>query len=347
GGENNMLMHYAHGTGVMLDAAETDPAKRYKMVTKVEYAGGYNYMAVSWSADGLSWSDMVKWPKYNPPAESHNFIFRDKKDGKFKVITRTWQNGLRLSSICESSDFINWSEPREILRGDGFGDQIYSMPVIQYEGIYLGFASIFHEGNRSDESFDCVDCELTYATNPAHFNRVARGQSLIPRGSGHYPKGEFDCGCIYTAAPVEIDGKLCFYYMGGNGQHTNFRETVLARGFLEKDRFAYMQQLSPDRPASIPISRVRIYDEALRILADIGEGGSLEAPICPNRKAAPYEGYDYADCVMSPCGDGWLSIKFSKPFIDLGVKPTCLMLRFRNAKMYALEGDLESESIRY
>ena len=73
--ENNMLFRYAHGTGVFLDQEETNPAKRYKLVTKVEYPGGHTYMAVNFSEDGVHWGEMIPWPRWNPPADSHNFKF--------------------------------------------------------------------------------------------------------------------------------------------------------------------------------------------------------------------------------------------------------------------------------
>ncbi|MEG0942599.1 MAG: hypothetical protein RSD74_01805 [Angelakisella sp.] len=347
GGNNNLLLHYAHGTGVMLDEEETDPRKRYKLVTKIEYPGHYSYMAVSWSANGLDWHEPVRWPRYNPAADSHNFLFRDRRDGKFKVITRIWQGGQRLAAICESSDFYNWSEPVEIMRGDGFESQIYSMPVLQHEGLYFGFPSIFHEGDRSAPDFDRVDCELAYTAHLNHFDRVAAGQPLIERGAGSYPNGEFDCGCIYTAAPIKLDDKLCFYYMGGNGQHTNFRETCLARAFLEKDRFAYYTQRDPDRPGVLPASHMHIYGERLALIADVESDGSISCAVCPNRRQPPYPGYDYDDCTITPQEDGTLSIRFKKAFSDLRDRPTCVMINFTNAKIYAVTGDLETESIRY
>ena len=208
--ENNMIFRYAHGTGVFLDAEETDPAKRYKLVTKVEYPGSRTFMAVNFSEDGIHWGEMIPWPRWNPPADSHNFPFRDRVDGLFKVITRVWRNGVRISAICASRDFINWSEPVEILRGDGFESQVYSMPVFWYDGLYLGLASMFHEGDRSAENFDTVDLELTYASACDRFDRVAPYQYLIPRGKGSYPDGDFDCCCIYAAAPIDMgDGRLC------------------------------------------------------------------------------------------------------------------------------------------
>lgn len=344
---NNMVFRYAHGTGIFLDEEETDQKKRYKLVTKVEYPGGFDHMAVNFSEDGLHWGKMIPWPTYNPAADSHNFPFRDKKDGKFKVITRTWKNGVRLSAICESADFINWSEPKEILRGDGFESQVYSMPVFQYEGLYLGLASMYHEGDRGASDFDTVDCELKYATAPETFDSVLKGEALIPRGKGMYPNGDFDCGCVYAASPIEEDGRLLVYYMGGNGRHTDFRETSFGRGWLEKDKFAYFQQKNQADLAVIATAQFHIYGERVRILADMEEAGSLEAAFydCWNGKA--YEGYDFGDCHMELCEDGYYELRFAKPMLGLGIHNVCILLRFRGVKVYALEGELVSVANRY
>lgn len=345
--DNNMVFRYAHGTGIFLDEAETDQSKRYKLVTKVEYPGGHNYMAVNFSEDGIHWGEMIPWPKYNPQADSHNFPFRDKKDGKFKMVTRTWKNGVRISSICESIDFINWSEPKETIRGEGFESQVYSMPVFQYEGLYLGLASMFHEGNRSAPDFDTVDCELKYASTTDVFDSVAKGQYIIERGEGHYPTGEFDCGCIYSGVPVEDGDKLWFYYMGGNGQHTNFRETSFGRGYLEKDKFAYYEQDLQDKEAVLPTAFFHFYGEAFSLLADKEDGGSFSVALYDRWNGQAYEGYDFKDCIQKPQENGYTSVSFAKPLLELGIRSACIVIRFSGAKIYALAGDLEVVSIRY
>lgn len=345
---NNMLFRYAHGTGVFLDEAETDPAKRYKLVTKVEYPGSHTYMAVNFSEDGIHWGEMIQWPRWNPQADSHNFPFRDKVDGLFKVITRTWKNGLRISSLCSSRDFINWSEPKEILRGDGFESQVYSMPVFWYDGIYLGLASMFHEGDRSAENFDTVDLELTYAATSDRFERVAPYQYLIPRGQGRYPNGEFDCGCIYAAAPLDMgDGRLCFYYMGGNGFHTNFRETSFARGFLYKDRFAWYEPRDAGKEAVLPTCRMNIYGNELAVLADAEGSGEWSAAVCPNWKSEPFEGFDFSDCVLTPLEEGYTRIRWKRELMDLENAVVSIVFRFRKTKLYALRGEVVRCGERY
>lgn len=346
--ENNLLFRYAHGTGVFLDKEETDPAKRYKMVTKVEYPGHRTYMAVNFSEDGVHWGEMIQWPRWNPPADSHNFPFRDKVDGLFKVITRTWKNGARISAICSSRDFINWSEPREILRGDGFESQVYSMPVFWYDGLYLGLASMFHEGDRSAENFDTVDCELTYASTSDKFDRAAPYQYIIPRGAGKYPTGAFDCGCIYAAAPIDMGDKLCFYYMGGNGRHTNFRETSFARGFLPKDKFAWYQQREANRPATLPTSRFNIYGNYLSVLADVEDGGEWSVALAPSWKDEPYEGFGFEDCELTPEADGYTRVQFrGRELMDLEIATVCLIFRFHKTKLYALRGEIVQQAERY
>ena len=346
--ENNMLFRYAHGTGVFLDQEETNPAKRYKLVTKVEYPGGHTYLAVNCSEDGVHWGEMIPWPRWNPPADSHNFPFRDKVDGLFKVITRTWRNGVRVSAICSSRDFINWSEPLEIIRGDGFESQVYSMPVFWYDGIYLGLASMFHEGDRSAENFDTVDLELTYASACDRFDRVAPYQYLIHRGQGRYPDGDFDCCCIYAAAPLDMgDGRLCFYYMGGNGQHTNFRETSFGRAFLPKDRFAWYEPREAGKEALLSTGRLNIYGNELRVLAETEEDGRWSVAVCPTWKSEPFEGFGFEDCTLTPGGDGYTQVQWKRKLMELENATVSLVFRFQKTKLYAFQGELIRTAERY
>lgn len=338
--DNNLLFRYAHGTGVFLDGEEQDPARRYKLVTKVEYSGGRNFMAVNFSEDGVRWGEMLPWPRGNPPADSHNYPFRDKRDGLFKVITRTWRDGVRISSLCASADFLNWSEPQEILRGDGFGDQVYSMPIFWADGLYLGLASIFHEGDRTAPDFDLVDCELTWAYRPEHFNRAAPGEYVIPRGPGQYPNGDFDCGCIYAAPPFEKDGKVWVYYMGGNGQHTNFRETSLARGYWEKGRYACYTVREPGREGVLRTALCSVIDDQLELLADVSGGGQLAAALY-DREGREVPGYGFADCQLLPGEDGYTRLRFQGGgLMALGTAAVSLAVRFQGAELYAMRGGL-------
>ena len=347
--DNNILMMYAHGTGVMMDEQELDPAKRYKLMTRVDYPGVPGFMAVSFSPDGIHWQELTRWPNHNPQADSHNFVFRDHTDGKFKLITRIWKNGMRVSAMCESSDFINWSEPVEVLRGRGYENQVYSMPVFRCGKLFLGLASVFHEGDMDAENFDCVDLELTLATNVKTFDFVAPDDPLIPRGAGRYPTGAYDCGCIYAAVPVEVDGTTYIYYMGGNGQHTNFRETSFCRAAFQKDKWAYLGLKDKARTAQVMTSQFHFYGTYFDLLAELENEDDLQIGLFDHyRDDQPLEGYGFEDARIEKTEDGYYRIRFAKPLLDLDRKNPSIVIRLKgDSKLFALRGDLTIATGRY
>lgn len=156
-----------------------------------------------------------------------------------------------------------------------------------------------------------------------------------------YPDGDFDCGCIYAAAPLDMgDGRLCFYYMGGNGHHTNFRETSFARGFLEKDKFAWYEPRDPEKEAVIPTCRLNIYGNELSVLADVAEGGEWSAAVCSNWKGEPLEGFGFEDCTLTPGEDGYTRIKWKRELMDLENAIVCIKFRFKKTRLYALRGEV-------
>lgn len=317
------------------------------LITKVEYNGNRHYMAVAFSEDGIHSTKPLEWPRYNPAADTHNFAMRDPRTGKFLLFTRIWKNGLRICARSESTDFINWTEPAEVLRGDGFASQVYSMVVFPYEGLYLGMASMYHNGDTEAGDFDTVDVELKYSTKSDAWESVAPGGRLIPRGKGAYPQGEFDCGCIYAAAPVEIDGKLWIYYMGGNGRHSDFRETSFARGWLEKDKLAGYVPRDPGRESRLVTSHFCLSGEDVSILADVEDGGTLAVGL-GTKSGTIYEGFEKENCLLTRQADGYYKIEFpGRSLLELRSEPVSFQITFRKAKVYAIKGALENHMLKY
>ena len=347
---NNLIFPFAHGTGVMIDERDPDPARRYKLVTKMDQPGKEAYMAVSFSGDGVDWCEPVPWPEYNPPADSHNLPFWNEEAGCYMLVSRIWKDGIRITTLSKSTDFLHWSEPQETLRGIGFENQIYAMPVFQWGNLYLGLASMIHEGDRELEDFDQVDLELTWAADPEKFDFVAAGQHLIPRSPGSYPDGPFDCGCIYASPPVMTpEGELWLYYMGGNGRHTNWRETSLARAKWEADKFAALVPGNGERESVLATNRLLVEGGRLEILADPYESDRqsaagmefrIEAEISPFWNTEPFDGFSYHDSRVEPGEGGWYSIRFEKGLESLKGQKVSLKLRLRGAKAWAIRGDI-------
>ena len=312
--ENNLLFRYAHGTGVMLDERDKNAGRRFKMVTKVDIPGHGAHMAVGFSEDGIHWGELIPWPEYNPQADSHNFPFWNEEEQCYMLVSRIWKDGIRVTTISHSQDFIHWSEPVETLRGRGYENQIYSMPVFKTHGLYLGLASLIHEGDRNEKNFDCVDCELTWSADGKKFDFAAMDQAVIPRGDGHYPDGEFDNSCIYASSPVTDGQKVWIYYMGGNGQHTNFRESSLGRAYWEADKFACWTEKN--------------------------EGMDSVHPVWTENA---YEGLGMEDAVTEKSGR-WIRISWKGK--KLPDKSGCIRFQFKNLKIWAVRGELEYKGHR-
>ncbi len=364
--ENNLIFPYAHGTGVMIDPHDPDPSRRYKMVTKIDEPGAGAYMAVSFSADGTDWCDPIPWPEHNPPADSHNLPFWNEKERCYMLLSRIWKDGIRITTLSRSEDFLHWSEPKETLRGTGFENQIYAMPVFQWGDLYLGLASMIHEGDRTVSDFDQVDLELTWAADPEKFDFAAAGQHLIPRSPGHYPDGPFDCGCIYASPPVTTpDGEMWIYSLGGNGCHTNWRETSLARARWEPDKFAALVPRDRQKQSTLATCRLQLDGPRLEVLADpltpppsqspptpCASGSAagtvaqtppapmIQAELSPLWNDPPLPGFSYADSHIVPQENGWLSIHFNGDLKILSGKKVTLKLRTQNTKIWAIQGDI-------
>ena len=344
--ENNLLFRYAHGTGVMLDERDKNAGRRFKMVTKVDIPGHGAHMAVGFSEDGIHWGELIPWPEYNPQADSHNFPFWNEEEQCYMLVSRIWKDGIRVTTISHSQDFIHWSEPVETLRGRGYENQIYSMPVFKTHGLYLGLASLIHEGDRNEKNFDCVDCELTWSADGKKFDFAAMDQAVIPRGDGHYPDGEFDNSCIYASSPVTDGQKVWIYYMGGNGQHTNFRESSLGRAYWEADKFACWTEKNEGMESILTTTTLTLggnYIEVLADEADAEKDWELMASVHPVWTENAYEGLGMEDAVTEKSGR-WICISWKGK--KLPDKSGCIRFQFKNLKIWAVRGELEYKGHR-
>lgn len=348
---NNIVLRNAHGAGVLCDPGDPDICRRYKLITKMRYSERNSYMAVAFSSNGINFSVPQAWREFNPPADTHNFVFKDMRTNKYILITRLWKNGVRIPAISESSDFLNWTRPVEVARGIGFANQIYSMPVFCHGDIYLGLASLYHDGDELAEDFDTVDLSLIYSNDLTRFDWIEPEGILLERGEGKYPDGAWDSGCIYASSPVEIDNKLWIYYMGGNGPHTNFRETGLGRASLDKDKFAYYGPSDSTKEMIVTLRPANFYGKNLRILADIDETGWIKCEVLDPRDIslnARVLGSITIREQKDSAEEGWHNIAFSLPTLSNLEGTSVIRFRASSAKIYAIEGEfviLRRESI--
>lgn len=329
--ENNIIGHYLHGTSVMLDKYDTDENRRYKMFTKIDYGNGIHFLAVAFSKDGIHFSDYIRL-RFNPRADTHNHIIFDESLNSYVLITRTWRDSMRIPCISYSKDFINWTDIKEPIQSRGYENQIYSMPIFKRGDYTLGLASMFHEGDRLEDNFDKVDLELTYSFRNNHWNYIEPNSFFIERAKGDYQDG-YDTGCIFSSAPVEIGDKTYFYYVGGNGQHTNFREGHLLRAYVQKDRFAYMGSKREDEEATVYTNSFIFLEDNIYMDADIDEGGYINIELFENN----HKKIEDVSVKLIKENDKY-KLEFSK---CRDRQLTRLQIKMKKAKIYSIEGSLD------
>ena len=169
--ENNIATVNTGGYGVFRDAADPDPARRYKMVYDVEF----DEMRVRFSPDGRSWSPEVVPEGLHLKSlgartgDTHSNAFWDPLGKRYILITR-WYQGERMVARSESQDFIHWSQPQLVLRStpeEGKNDQTYCMPAFAYGNVYLGLVMMYHI-----KAGATVDCELVWSPDTIQWTRV-------------------------------------------------------------------------------------------------------------------------------------------------------------------------------
>ncbi|SCF28965.1 hypothetical protein GA0074695_5202 [Micromonospora viridifaciens] len=350
--DNNILFTDVQGTSVLYDPADPDPARRYKLLTLKEKGG--TSLCTAFSADGVQFTPLRPWPANSPVpgGDCHNLVFRDSASGQFVLITRLWDSNIRVSAMSTSEDFLNWTKPVEIHRGSGFESQIYSMPVFEYEGLYLGLASVYHDGDTALANYDTVDLDLQWSVNTTEWNQVALADStFIPHGPGTdaYPRGAFDSSVIFASVPILEDDKLWFYYMGGKGRHTGWRETSLGRGYVQKDRFAYYGSRLGNQPMELTTQGLNFHADNLQILADIEPGGWLTAELRNTAGTVVQAGFEASRSRLEDTGGGWRQIRWEgKSVRELDPKGFfALRLVSQKAKIWAVRGDIHVRPLKY
>ena len=352
--ENNLIYRNVQGTSVILDPADPDPSRRFKLLTLREEGGAR--LSVAFSADGTHFGDLIPWPDASgspvPGGDCHNQTFIDPRTGEYVLITRLWDNNVRVSAISRSRDFLNWSVPEEIHRGNGFEDQIYSMPVFEYHGLYLGLASIYHDGDSILENYEDVDLELHWSSNTTAFNKVApAGSIFIPHGDegNGYPDGEFDSNVIFAALPLEVDERLWFYYMGGKGQHTGWRETALGGGYIEKDKFAYYGARVDGSESILTTQGLNFSGNKVQLLADIEPGGTIQCELRNTGGTVVQPGFELEKSSVTDAGGGWWNVKWEGASVtSLDPKGFFAMrIVMSKTKLWAVQGDLYPRPLKY
>jgi hypothetical protein len=172
---------------------------------KIVYEGPYNDygIMVAFSPDGLHWRKHPEWV-FRCYSDTGQSVLYDPRRGKYVAYGRFNQQkdspafyiGRNVARV-ESSDFIHWSEPELVLAGDSEDPdslQINSMPVDEYEGVYIGILEL----DVRPLPNPARPIQLATSRDGRHWTRVANRRPFIeePR-AGAWDAGE---GAVYDRA---------------------------------------------------------------------------------------------------------------------------------------------------
>jgi len=313
---NNILWRGPHGAGVLKDARDPDPARRYKTF--------FQGIKVAFSTDGIHWGKAISCPEIKVAGDTHNNALWAPTLGKYVGITRTWgaPRGRQVART-ESDDFLKWTKAEVVLEGLEKNLQTYAMPVFYHGGVYLGLVAIH------DQKADRVWTELTWSPDTLQWNRVCPGTPLIANSEKEMA---YDWGCAYAGAyPVFLEDEVRIYYGGSDGKHTSWREGFLCLATLRPDGFAGYEQIDANTPASVTTAPIACSGKKLRLSADVSGGGSIAVTVLDDENKELAEGELIAKTVTD-AGVLWKN-GFSPARLE--DKQARLRFELRDAKLYS------------
>jgi hypothetical protein len=273
---NNILNRGYHGAAIFKDTHESDPAKRYKMIFKGD--GADDGMAVSFSADGLRWSEPIECPEIDAGGDTHNVALWAPDIGKYVVITRiNGSNNVRKVARTESKDFVKWTKAKVILEGPDPLKQTHDMVVFPTGGVYLGLLGVMEFIDKSNYNIK-QHIELAWSPDTKTWYRIEEGKPLIANSSAekeHYGYTPYDFGTAFASAPIFLEDEVRIYYGSSDWYFMDWRKGYLALATLRPDGWAGYEQVSTDAPAVITTMAVAGDLASLSITADVQNGGSV------------------------------------------------------------------------
>ena len=333
--KNNIVFRNALGAGLFEDIRETDPAKRFKMLTAAP-AVSLDHLSVVFSPDGLHWSQPILCPEINPrphPAvDSINQVLWAPERGEYVAFTRLrgvsgGMEEVRQVGRATSKDFLKWKQAKLVFEGSDPNLQIYSMPVFRHAGLYLGLPVMYNY--TSDLAFT----GLAWSPDAINWQFIAEGTPLIDNGKR---MGDYDWGCVYASNPVFLEEEIRLYYGASDGRHYGWRDSFFCLATLRPDGFAGYEQIAGhvvgnNKTATITTKPVVAGAGSLRLSADVVTSGYVKVTLIDKENKELAEG----ELIVRTVTDGEVQWKEGYSFGSLKGKEIRLRFELRDAKLYS------------
>ncbi len=359
GSKDNNILPRGMLLPLFLDRREPDPAKRYKTITSAgttpaawrEGQPKGMRLHLHYSPDGFNWTPYEGNPVYDTGDRvgrwgptSH--MGWDPIRGVYAVhmencLHRGCRMGKRIIGRSESADMTQWSQDQTIMvpdENDYPDTEFYAMPVMAYEGVYIGVPWIFRTTNTLHYP------ELAFSRDGIRYQRPYR-QALVSLGDF----GDFDESTIYVSQPFVHKGEIRIYYYGGNWRGS---EALYEKG--DKARFSIgLATVKEDGFVSVDAGKIHPGELVTRLFSFEGDA------LCVNMEAAKYNhGSGQPEIKVEILGAdtdaaGGFSMEAADPIRTTGKhriswrgksnvgalagKPIQLRFQIRNAKLFSFQ----------
>ena len=233
------------GLSVLHDPNDPDPTRRYKAIFWEHRSYRADHYGVppyedppegNWSA-GI-WAafspDGIEWRNHGCViagfSDTHQTTVYDPKIDRYVLFNRLGGVGRR-TARSESADLLHWSSAKLVLAADDNdppGTEIYAMPVLIYEGMYLGLPLMFYHGTDAR-----IEAQLAASRDGKRWQRVGDRTPVIGNGA----VGQWDAGDIRMGNSVVVkDNTIYLYYAASAGAHAVPPGTEPDHEFFQKYR---------------------------------------------------------------------------------------------------------------
>ena len=303
--DNNLVMSDASFANVIKDGRDPDPERLYKaLFFEARDPNGTPNMgdgvSIAFSPDGLRWTKYVGNPVITRSSDTHVLLGWDDRHHCYVGYCRPSVhegNKTRRIGRSVSDDFVNWSDPEDVLAPDEHdeaGVEFYGMPTFKYEGLYIGQLYILHAPPEEPpiRFAGTIDVQLAVSRDGMAWERAGDRKPFIPNG----PPGSIDAGEIMTArAPVVMNDELWFYYCACTTEHgVTGRSGPICLAKLRLDGFV---SVDADNQMGTLVTKPFRCDGGRLSLNTAASGGSVAVAVL-DESGIQYEGYSSTDCAL-------------------------------------------------
>ena len=353
---------------VIRDEHESDSARRYKGIFSDQGNSG-RYPGVS--PDGFSWTFPHVPPV--PSNDTSSFIYDDIKDQYVLTVKQNTEWG-RSVWLSTSQDFVHFTGPKLILHTDeidrenrrrrveeivedpaylspGTVDeeadyiaQLYEMPLLTYEGLYIGFPLLFNPAGPDLPQMNFIglnQVELAVSRDLYQWDRVADRALFI--GVEPWDGSSHDTMQVaVSGSPIVRDQEIWVYYEGHRfrGMPESYDDKYASyfndRGVLSlaKLRLDGFVSLDAEREGTV-VTKPFILNGGTLTVNTEAQGGEVRAAILDAESMEPLPGLAESDCdaIRADTLEGRFTWKGSPTMV--AERPVRARFTLQNAKLYA------------